>query len=86
MDNIHDRLRKQKPYLTDWSVMITVVMTMQQIFGSILKTQTSDEKWLISESIVDTEGVYIFFNGDDMDEVCKVELEQMVKEQDHFAY
>ena len=38
----------------DWSVTSTVVMTMGQIVGSIVKNQASGWKWLSSEAIVDT--------------------------------
>ena len=39
MDNIPDIIREQSPYLEDWSVTSTVVMTMQNIVGSIVKTR-----------------------------------------------
>ena len=58
--------------------MSTVVMTMRHIVGSIVKNQASGGKWLISEEIVDTVRVYIYFSGYDVDEVLKVELEHMV--------
>ena len=51
MENILDRIR---------SVTSTVVMTMWQIVGSIVKNQSSSGMWLISEEIVDTERVYIY--------------------------
>ena len=57
-------------------------MTMQQIVGSIVKIQASGGKCLIYESIVDTVRVYIYWYGDDMDEGFKVELDQMVEDQD----
>ena len=60
----------------------TAVMTMRKIVGSIVQNQASSGKWLISEAIVDTMKVYIYFSGDDMDEVLKVELYQMVEEKD----
>ena len=44
----------------DWSVTSTVVMTMGQIVGSIVKNQASGWKWLSSEAIVDTVRVYIY--------------------------
>ena len=37
MDNITDRIREQKHYFTDWSVMSTFLMTMINIIGSIVK-------------------------------------------------
>ena len=55
-------------------------MTMRNIFGSIVKHQASGGKWLISEVIVDTVSVYIYCNGDEVDEVFKVNLDQMVEE------
>ena len=36
----------------------------------------------MSDSIVDTVRVYIYFSGDKVDEVLKVELYQMIEEQD----
>ena len=60
-------------------------MTMKYIVGSIVKNQASGWKCLISESIVDTVRVYIYWYGDDVDEVFKVELGQMVEEQDFSA-
>ena len=60
MDNFPDRIREQKPSLMDWSVTSTVVVTMRQIVGSIVKNQASSDKWLIYEVIVDTVMVYIY--------------------------
>ena len=82
MDNIPDRIREQKPSLTDWSVISTDVMTMRRIVGSIFKNQASGGKWLISEEIVDTARVYIYCSGDQVGEVLKVALEQMAEEKD----
>ena len=48
IDNIPDIIREQNPSLTDWSVTSTVVMTMRQIIGSIVKKQASGGKWLKS--------------------------------------
>ena len=67
--------------MTDLSVTSTVVMTIWHIGGSIIKNQASGGKWLISEAIVDTDRIYIYFSGDDVDEVLKVELDHMVEEQ-----
>ena len=53
-----------------------------RIFGSIVKNQASGGKWLISESIVDTVRFYKYFSGDEVDEVLKLELDQIVEEQD----
>ena len=39
MYNITDRIKEQKPSLMDWSVTITVVMTMQQIVLILIKTR-----------------------------------------------
>ena len=50
-------------------------MTMQRIFGSIVKNQASGGKWLIYKAIVDTVGVYIYYSGDEVDEFLKVELD-----------
>ena len=59
-ENTPGRIREQKPSLKYLSVTSTVVMTMRQIVGSIVKNQASGGKWLISEAIVDTGGsVYI---------------------------
>ena len=58
------------------------MMTMRHIFGSIVKKQASGEKWIISEVIVYTVRVYIYYSGDDVDEVLKVELYHMVEDQD----
>ena len=80
MENIPEIIREQKPSLTDWSVTSTVVITMQKIVGNISKNQASGGKWLISEAIVDTVRVYIYLSGDEVDEVLKVELDQMVEE------
>ena len=44
--------------------MSTVVMTMWKIVGIIVKNQAFGGKWLISESIVDTVSVHIYFSGD----------------------
>ena len=56
------------------SVTSTVVMAMQKIVGSIVKTQASGGKWLISKATVDTVRFYIYLSGDEVDEVLKVEL------------
>ena len=61
-NNIPDIIREIKPYLTDWSVTSTVVMTMRQIVGGIVKKHASSGEWLISESIVDTVRVYIYIS------------------------
>ena len=52
-------------------------MTIQRIVGIIVKNQASDVKWLISEAIFDTVRVYIYWSGDELYEVLKVELYQM---------
>ena len=57
-------------------------MTMWKIVGSIVKNQVSGGKWLISDRIVDTVRVYIYCSCGEVDEVLKVELDQMVKKQD----
>ena len=62
----------ENPSLADYSVTITVMMTMRRIIGSIVKKQSSGGKWLISEVIFDTVRVYIYFSGDDVDYVLKV--------------
>ena len=72
MENITDRIREKKPCLIDWSVTSTVVMTVWQIIGIIVKNQASGGKWLISEEMFDTVGVYIYWSGDEVDEVFKV--------------
>ena len=66
MDNISDRIRELKPSLMYWAVTITAVITMCQSVGSIVKNQASGGKWLISDAIVDTVRVYIYFSGDDL--------------------
>ena len=78
MENIPDIIMKQTPSLMDLSITSTVVMTMQQIVGIIVKKQASGRKWLICEEIVDNVRVYIYCSDDDVDEVLKVELEQML--------
>ena len=82
MENIPDRIREQKPYLTDRSVTSTAVMTTRRVFVSILKNQAHGWRWIISESIVDTVGVYIYNYVDDVDEFLKVDLDQMVEDPD----
>ena len=62
--------------------MSTVVMTMRNIVGSIVKNKAYGGKWLISEAIVDTKRVYIYCSGDYVDEVFKLGLDQIVEEQD----
>ena len=61
------------------SVTSTVVMAMQKIVGSIVKTQASGGKWLISKATVDTVRFYIYLSGDEVDEVLKVDLYQMME-------
>ena len=56
-------------------------MTKRQIVGIIVKSQYSGGKWLISYLIVYTVWVYIYFLCDEVDEVFKVDLDQMVEEQ-----
>ena len=85
MDNIPDRIREQKLSLKYRSFMSTIVVTMRQIVGSIVKKQDSGGKWIISEAVVDTETVYIYLYGDEVYEVLKVEFDQMVQEQDVLA-
>ena len=82
MEKSPDIIWEQNPFLTDWSVTSTVVMTMQQIVGSIVKNQASGGKWLISEAIVDTLGVYIYCSIDEVDEVLKVDLDHIVEDLD----
>ena len=60
-------------------------MTMWQIVGSIVKNQAYGGKWLVSEAIFDILRVYIYFSGDDIDEVFKVDLDHMVEEKDGLA-
>ena len=60
-------------------------MTMWQIVSSIVNNQASGGKWLISESIIDTVRVYIYWYGDDVDEVLNMELEHMVEYQGGLA-
>ena len=50
-------------------------MTMRQIVGSIVKTQASGGKWLISEAIVNTVRFYIYCSVYEVDGVFKVELD-----------
>ena len=57
-------------------------MTMRNIDGGIIKNQASGVKWLISESVSDTMRFYKYCSDDEVYEVLKVELEQMVEEQD----
>ena len=54
MNSIPDIMTDCKSSLTDWSVVITVVMTMRQIVLSIVKNQASGGKKLVSEAIADT--------------------------------
>ena len=72
----------KNPSLADYSVTITVMMTMRRIIGSIVKKQSSGGKWLISEKIVDTMRLYIYCSGDEVDEVFNAEMENMANEQD----
>ena len=58
---------------------------MRQIICSIVKKHASVGNWLKSEAIVDTVRVYIYCYGDELDEVLKVELDQMVENQDGLA-
>ena len=58
--------------------MKTFVMNIRWIVGIIIKNQASGGKCLISEEIVDTVRFYIYCSGDEVDEVFKVELEQML--------
>ena len=60
-------------------------MIMRQIVGSIVKNQSFGGKCIISEAIADTVRVYIYYSGDDMDEVLKVKLDQTVEDQDCLA-
>ena len=62
----------------DWYVTSTVVTTMRHIFVNILKNQASGGKWLIYEVTFDNFMLYIYFYGDEVDKVLKVELYQMV--------
>ena len=57
----------KNPSLADYSVTITVMMTMRRIIGSIVKKQSSGGKWLISEKIVDTMRLYIYCSGGKVD-------------------
>ena len=58
--------------------MNTVVMNMRWIVGGIVKNQASGGKWLIYEVTFDNFMLYIYFYGDEVDKVLKVELYQMV--------
>ena len=61
-------------------------MTMRRIVGSIVKNQTSGDKWLVSEAIVDTMRVYKYCSGDELDEVLKLKLDKIVEEQNGSGY
>ena len=50
----------KKPYLTEWSVTNTVVVTIRQIVCGIVQNQASGGKCPISEEIVDTVRIYIY--------------------------
>ena len=54
-------------------------MAMRTIVGIIVKNQKYGGKWLVYEAIVDTGMVYIYFSGDEVDEVLKVVWDQMVE-------
>ena len=82
MGNTPNRIREPNFTLTNWSVTSTGLMTMRQIVGSDVKNQSSGGKWLISQSIVHTVRVYIHFCDNDMDEIFKVQLYQMLEDQD----
>ena len=60
-------------------------MTMQQIVGSVVKNHAYGGKCLIYEEIVDTVRFYICWSGDEEEEGLKVELDQMVEDQDGLA-
>ena len=57
-------------------------MTMRKIIGSIVKNQASGGKCLISEAILYTVRLYIYCSTDEVDEVLKMKLYQMVEKQD----
>ena len=54
-------------------------MDTRKIVVSIVKNQASGGKWLIYEAIFDTGRVYIYYSGDEVDEVLKMVLDQMVE-------
>ena len=58
----------------DWSVRCTVVVNMWQIVGSVVKNQAFGGKCLISEAIVDTGKVNIYFSGDEEYDLLRVGL------------
>ena len=68
--------------MEDWSVISTVVITMQHIFCSIVKIQDSSGKWVIYEENVDNMRVSIYFSVDDMDKALNVDLDYMLEDQD----
>ena len=70
------------PFLTDWLVTSTGVMTTRRIIGSSIKNQASGGKWLISEANFYTVRVYICCSDDEVDEFLKLGLDQMVEDQD----
>ena len=49
-------------------------MAMWKIIGIIVKNLASGGKWLVSDMIVDSFRVYIYWSGDDVDEMLKVGL------------
>ena len=55
---------------------------MRKIIVSIVKKQASGRKWLICEEIVDNVRVYIYWYGNEVDGVLKMELEQIVEDKD----
>ena len=57
-------------------------MNKRKIVGSIVKNQASGTKGFISESIFDTVMFYIYCSGDEVYEVLKLELDQILEEQD----
>ena len=60
-------------------------MNVQRIVGSIVKNQASGGKWLMSEANVYTMRFYIYCSVDEVDDVLKVDLHQMVEEKDGLA-
>ena len=57
-------------------------MIMRKIVGIIDKNQASGGKWLISEAIAYNVRVYIYCSSDEVNEVLKADLDQILEYQD----
>ena len=53
-------IRNSKPSEKDCKMTYVTVVKLEYIFGSVLKNQSSGEKWLLSEVVIDIVKIFVY--------------------------